>query len=92
VTSASLPSVSIVVPAYNHARYLPQALDSLLAQDHPDLEVIVLDDGSTDATPEVLERYTGRVRWERQANMGQAATLNRGWRMARGENCSAVPG
>jgi glycosyltransferase involved in cell wall biosynthesis len=77
--------VSIIVPAYNHARHLPQALDSLLAQDHPGLEVIVLDDGSTDATPEVLRCYTGRLRWERQANMGQAATLNRGWRMARGE-------
>jgi glycosyltransferase involved in cell wall biosynthesis len=85
MTLAPLPTVSIVVPAYNHARYLPEALDSLLAQDHPDLEVIVLDDGSTDATPQVLERFTGRLHWERQANMGQGATLNRGWRMARGE-------
>lgn len=85
MTSVALPLVSIVVPAYNHARYLPQALDSLLAQDHPGLEVIVLDDGSTDATPQVLERYTGRLHWERQANMGQGATLNRGWEMARGE-------
>lgn len=79
------PSVSIVVPTYNHARHLPQALDSLLAQDHPRLEIIVLDDGSTDDTPQVLERYTGRLHWERQPNMGQAATLNRGWRMARGD-------
>lgn len=79
------PAVSIVVPAYNHARYLPQALDSLLAQDYPHLEVIVLDDGSTDETPQVLERYTGRLHWERQANLGQGATLNRGWQMARGE-------
>lgn len=85
MTSAGVPSVSIVVPAYNHARHLPQALDSLLSQDHPDLEIIVLDDGSTDATPDVLQGYTGRLHWERQANMGQAATLNRGWRMARGD-------
>ena len=85
MTHRALPSVSIVVPAYNHARHLPTALDTLLAQDHQDLEVIVLDDGSTDTTPEVLERYSGRLRWERQNNMGQAATLNRGWRMANGE-------
>lgn len=78
-------SVSIVVPAYNHARYLPQAIDSLLAQDYPSLEIIVLDDGSTDETASVLERYTGRLHWERHDNMGQAATLNRGWAMARGE-------
>lgn len=79
------PSVSIVVPAYNHAPFLSHALDSLLAQDYPNLEVIVLDDGSTDATPQVLESYSGRLRWQRQSNVGQAATLNRGWNMARGE-------
>lgn len=85
MNSLAQPEVSIVVPAYNHAQYLPQALDSLLAQDYPHLEVIVLDDGSTDDTPRALERYTGRLHWERQANIGQAATLNRGWAMARGE-------
>lgn len=85
MTSIQMPSVSIVMPAYNHADYLVQALDSLLNQDYPALEVIVLDDGSTDATPQVLERYSGRLRWERQPNMGQSATLNRGWHMARGE-------
>lgn len=77
--------VSIVVPAYNHAAFLRQALDSLLAQDYPHLEVIVLDDGSTDETPQVLESYSGRLQWERQSNVGQAATLNRGWQMARGD-------
>lgn len=81
----SQPWVSIVVPAYNHAHFLPHALDSLLAQDYPNLEVIVLDDGSTDETPQVLQRYEDRLHCERQPNMGQAATLNRGWTMARGE-------
>lgn len=76
--------VSIVIPAYNHADFLAQAIDSLLAQDHP-VEVIALDDGSTDNTREVLARYDGRIYWETQANMGQAATLNKGWAMAHGE-------
>ncbi len=76
--------VSIVIPAYNHADYLAQAIDSVLAQEHP-VEIIVLDDGSTDHTREVLTRYTGRIYWETQKNMGQAATLSKGWNMAKGE-------
>lgn len=77
--------VSVVIPAYNHAGFLAQAVDSVLAQTYPDVELIVLDDGSTDDTPRVLEKYASRFRWESQANMGQAATLNKGWGMARGE-------
>lgn len=77
-------SVSIVIPAYNHAGYLAQAIESLLAQETVP-EIIVLDDGSTDHTRQVLARYEGRIRWESQANIGQAATLNKGWAMASGE-------
>ncbi len=77
-------AVSIVIPAYNHADFLAQAIDSVLAQDHP-VEIIVLDDGSTDNTREVLARYDGRIHWETQPNMGQAATLNKGWNLARGD-------
>lgn len=81
---SSITSVSIVIPAYNHAKFLPQAVDSLLSQKFA-VEIIVLDDGSTDDTSDILEQYTGRIRWESQQNMGQAATLNKGWDMARGE-------
>jgi glycosyltransferase involved in cell wall biosynthesis len=77
--------VSIVVPAYNHARFLEQAIESVLAQTHPAVELIVLDDGSTDGTREILARYGDRFRWESQANIGQAATLNKGWAMASGD-------
>ena len=80
-----LPLVSIVVPSYNHARHLGAAIDSVLAQDYPRIELIVIDDGSTDNSREVLERYGGRFQWAVQANAGQAATLNRGWSQARGE-------
>lgn len=81
----NLPLVSIVTPAYNQAEYLAETIESVLAQDYPNIEYIVLDDGSTDATPDVLSRYNGRVRWERHENMGQARTLNKGWEMSRGE-------
>jgi GT2 family glycosyltransferase len=79
------PIVSIVVPAYNHARFLPGAIESVLRQTYPKVELIVLDDGSTDETRRILEGYSGRFRWESQSNMGQAATLNKGWRIAKGD-------
>lgn len=79
------PLVTIVTPTYNQAEYLAQTIDSMLAQDYPHIEYLVLDDGSTDSTPEVLHKYDGRVRWERQQNMGQSRTLNKGWSQAKGE-------
>lgn len=79
------PRVSIVIPAYNHARYLDECIRSVLAQDYPYVELIVIDDGSTDATHEVLQRYAGRFQIIRQPNSGQSATLNRGWQISRGD-------
>jgi glycosyltransferase involved in cell wall biosynthesis len=79
------PLVSIVIPAYNLARYLEEAIDSVLNQDYQNIELIVLDDGSTDDTRQVLEKYQGRFHWESHGNMGQANTLNRGWQMSKGE-------
>jgi len=78
------PLVSLVIPAYNHADYLEQAIESVLAQDYPRMELIVVDDGSTDKTPEVLRRYEGRATVIRQENRGQAAALNRGWESSSG--------
>jgi len=77
--------VSIVIPAYNHANHLEMAINSVLYQDYDDIELIVLDDGSTDHTCEVLNKYNGRFYWESQPNMGQAATLNKGWQMSSGD-------
>jgi GT2 family glycosyltransferase len=78
--------VSIIIPAYNYARYLPDTLDSVLAQEiAAALDVIVVDDGSTDTTPEVLARYAGRVRTIRQENRGLSAARNRGLEEARGD-------
>ena len=80
----NLPLVSIVTPAYNQAGYLAQTIESVLAQDYPKLEYIVLDDGSSDDTPAILARYDGRICHQRHVNVGQARTLNKGWTMARG--------
>jgi glycosyltransferase involved in cell wall biosynthesis len=76
--------ISCIVPVYNGARYLREAVDSILAQTHRPLEVIVADDGSTDATPEVALSYGGAVRFVTQATAGPAATRNLGLRAARG--------
>ena len=79
------PLVSIVIPAYNHATYLDEAIQSILKQDYPNIELIVLDDGSTDNTRAVLAKYAGMFHWETHKNMGQANTLNKGWQMSKGE-------
>jgi len=78
------PCVSLVIPAYNAEDYLAESLESLLAQDYANLEVIVVNDGSTDRTAQILEDYADRVRLLQQANQGQSASLNRAWREASG--------
>ncbi len=77
--------VAVVIPAFNHARYIAEAVDSVLAQDYPNIDLVVIDDGSTDDTPRVLERFGARLRWFSRENRGQSATLNEGWSKTRGE-------
>lgn len=84
-TRSGQPLVSVVIAAFNHGEYLPQAIDSVLAQDYPLVEMILVDDGSTDDTPAVLERYKDSARIIRQPNAGQSCALNRGWAEARGD-------
>lgn len=80
-----MPSVSIIVPAYNQSRYLGDAIRSALAQTSADLEVIVVDDGSTDETAAVCRTFTDpRVRYVWQENRGLSAARNTGIREARG--------
>lgn len=80
-----LPLVSVVIPAYNHATYLAEAVNSVLAQDYRRLELIVIDDGSTDNTAEVLSALGEGFFWETQINIGQSRSLTKGWGMAKGE-------
>jgi glycosyltransferase involved in cell wall biosynthesis len=77
--------VSVVIPTYNRANYLPEAIDSVLSQDFDGYEIVVVDDGSTDSTSEVLSRYAGRIRVVRQANAGCAPARTRCIHEARAE-------
>lgn len=79
--------VSVVTATYNMAGFIAETLDSILAQEYPNLESLVIDDGSTDNTAEVLAPYvaTGRVRVIRQENAGQTVAKNRGIAESRGE-------
>jgi glycosyltransferase involved in cell wall biosynthesis len=79
------PRLSAVIPVYNTARYLRDAVESALAQEGADLEVIVVDDGSTDEGPAILRGFGDRIRLLRQENRGLSAARNAGIAEARGE-------
>lgn len=76
---------SVVIPTYNRAKFLPLAIDSILAQTHKALEIIVVDDGSDDKTPEVARMYGDKILYLHQSNSGVSAARNRGIRAARGD-------
>jgi glycosyltransferase involved in cell wall biosynthesis len=78
--------VSIVTTSYNQAAFLEETIHSVLGQDHERLEYVVVDDGSTDESTEIVRRYAHRFAWwTLQENRGQAAALNRGFSHARGD-------
>ncbi|MDJ0576032.1 MAG: glycosyltransferase [Xenococcaceae cyanobacterium MO_234.B1] len=78
-------TVSVIIPAYNGALYIGEAIESVLAQDYDDYEIIVVDDGSRDNTKEVVTRYGGRVNYIYQENQGVAQARNRGLECAKGK-------
>ncbi len=77
--------VSVVIPAFNSARFLPQVLEAAFSQTYPPLEVILVDDGSTDETPQVMQHFQNRVTYIRREHKGPSSALNRGILRARGE-------
>jgi glycosyltransferase involved in cell wall biosynthesis len=77
--------ISCIVPVFNGERYLSDALESILKQTYRPIEIIVVDDGSTDASADVVDCYRGALRYVRQSNKGPAAARNLGLSIARGE-------
>jgi len=78
-------SVSVIIPAHNSETYIRRAIDSVLAQTHPAAEIIVVDDGSTDGTCDIVKSYGPPIRYLYQANAGPGAARNAGIRAARGD-------
>ena len=79
------PLVSIVTPSLNQAEYIRAAIESVLAQDYPNIEYIVMDGGSSDATAAVVAEYGSRLSWVSEPDHGQAHAINKGFQRARGE-------
>ncbi|MGA6957802.1 MAG: glycosyltransferase family A protein, partial [Candidatus Acidiferrales bacterium] len=88
------PAVTVLIDTYNHERFIEEAIVSVLEQDFPqsDMEVLVVDDGSTDRTPEIVAKFEPRVRLIRKANGGQASAFNAGIPQACGEIVSFLDG
>lgn len=87
-TNASRPRVSVLMPVYNGEKYVAEAIDSILAQTFEDFEFLIINDGSTDGTREILERYAaqdGRIRVLHRENRGITPTLNELLELARGD-------
>jgi len=83
--NTAAPLVSVVVPARNESRFIETNIASILSQDYPRIECIVVDGGSTDATLELLQRYGSRIRWISEPDRGAFDAINKGWKLATGE-------
>ena len=83
--SPKSPLVSVVIPCLNRADFLTPTLESVLQQDYPNIECMVVDGGSTDGTSGILRRYDGRIKWQSQPDRGPWDAINKGWGMCNGD-------
>jgi len=77
--------ISIITPSFNQAEFIERTILSVLDQNYPDLEYIVMDGGSTDGTVEILKKYADKIIWRSEKDNGQSDAINKGLRMATGE-------
>src|SRR5690348_14154892 len=84
-TERERPLVTVVTPPFNQGRFIRETIESVLSQDYPNLEYLVIDGGSTDETQEVLKAYGSRLCWVAEKDEGQADAVNKGLRKAKGE-------
>lgn len=77
--------ISIVTPSYNQAQFIERTIMSVLSQNHPDLEYIVIDGGSTDGTVEILKKYSDKIIWKSEKDNGQSDAINKGLKIATGD-------
>ena len=80
-----LPLVTIITPSYNQGRFIRQTIESVLNQDYPNIEYIIIDGGSTDHTLDIIREYEGRLKWISERDEGQSDAINKGFKMAKGE-------
>lgn len=80
-----LPRISVITPSYNQARFIEQTIQSVLSQNYPHLEYLIIDGGSTDGTLDILRRYNDHLTWISEQDSGQTNAINKGLRMASGE-------
>jgi glycosyltransferase involved in cell wall biosynthesis len=80
-----LPKISIITPSFNQGQFIEETIQSVLNQDHPDLEYIVIDGGSTDNTLDILRKYNDSILWMSEPDRGQVDAINKGLRRATGE-------
>ena len=80
-----IPLISTIIPVYNGSKYISRAIESILEQDHPNMEIVVVDDGSTDDTAAVVNQFNAPVCYFYQENSGIAATMNHGIKRAKGD-------